>query len=1106
MHTIATRGICVPNDYGMPAIATFNRFIAIPQGAEAIVKVNCKNAETISGINLAPSEGSQCENEAERGFYKDPKVYAVDALYPSSEVTTGETLNLRGVDVIHLGVCPVQFNPVKKEVVVHRNIDIEIEFKGGNGHFGEDRLRSPYWDPILKNNILNYNNLEPIDYSKRMQEWTRNRAIGCEYLIITPNNTLFRNAAQELADYRMRQGILTKVYTIEQTGTFSGATLQLWIQAAYMNWDIPPAAVCLLGEHGNDVSLYVPAFIKPHPIEGTCFTDNPYADVNNDGLPDICFSRLVAENVTELPILVGKQMEYEYTNPNMDPFSYEHPITASGWDSNRWFQITIETVGGFLRNHNKFPSRINNVYNGTPENIWSGATGTNTIVSYFGPDGVGYIPSTPDQLGEWDTGNKYKVMQAINEGTYLIQHRDHGWTQKWYQPEIYVSDFGDINNPGKMPFLISVNCKTGEYTSNVTCFTEGLIRMTRNGQNAGIVGAISPTAQSYSFANDAYLWGIWDHFDPSFLPDYGPCADHIAEWMPAFANVAGKYFLAQNVFPNSNQDMRTTTYNIFHTHADAFLRVFTEVPRSMEVNHDPTITCFTPFHITAPEGTQIAITCKKNRSPHILAVIEASGEEQEITITENVLPTENIHLTITGLNYLRYEEDLEMEPLSGPCVVTDSINLNCDGPIHFGQPLQMDIELHNFGSQANQAGTATLYTNCDYLDIPFPTIPIPTIEPSQSTEIENAFTFSVSPATPDGTIIPLYIRTEHDNISYHNEFEIKVVSPGITARLVEIEDYSGDHNNLLDPGEFAHIKFEVTNSGHYIAEETNIEFISDGYLQIISPTITIDSLEIGESTEVTCDVYVEWIASEAQYTQFSLLATTEELENLTLFDFSVGLASESFENGIHPIIWDNDSDHPWFVTDSIAYEGNFCAQSANIIDDESSTLSLTYTSTTPGEIAFYSKTSSESNYDWLRFYIDDLEESSWSGETYWAVSRYNVAPGTHTFTWSYQKDYSVSSGYDCAWLDYITLPAHIDGADEQAKNELAIHPNPTTDMIFIPIDDSNGTIISVFDEQGRMVIQEKDTNTISFKNIRRGLYHIKVEKEGRYWTQSIIKM
>lgn len=1108
MHSITSKGITVPNDYGMPNLITFCRFIAVPQGAEAVVKINSKGGETIKGINIAPSSGSQCENEAIRPFFKDSKVYSCDALYPVSEVTTANPLCLRGVDVIHLGVCPVQFNPVKKEILVHRDIDIEIEFKGGNGHFGDDRLRSPYWDPILKNNILNHTCLEPIDYEKRMQGWVRDGATGCEYAIITPSNAQFRNAAQELADYRSRQGILTKVYTMEDLGATTPGMMRQWFREVYDTWDIPPAAVCLLGEQGDDINQFVPSFTVPHPKDTWCSSDNPYADINDDNLPDICFSRLVAENASELPILVGKQMEYEYTNPNMDFYSYTHPITACGWDENRWFQITIETIGGYLRQHAKLPIRINNIYNGVPDNVWSNASNTNDIVSYFGPNGIGYIPSTPDQLGNWDTGTKEEVIQAINAGTYIIQHRDHGWTNKWYQPEIYVSDFTRINNPNdKMPFMISVNCKTGEFDASSQCFTEGLLRMTRDGHNAGIVGAISPSAQSYSFANDIFLWGIWDHFDPTFLPDYGPCADHVSEWMPAFANVAGKYFLEQQVFPSTNQEMRVTTYNIFHTHADAFLRVYTDIPQPIEVQHDPTIACFIPFHITAPEGTQIAITCTRNRAVHILDVVEATGQEQEIYIMENVLPSEQIHLTITGLNYLRHEEDLVMNPLTSPCVVTYDYLLHSDSLIHLGQDLSMDVMLKNFGPQASQAGTSTLYSESEFMNITGSSISFPALEPSDTIVLENAFQFSISNATPDGTIIPFGVMTEHDGLCYSNNgFNIKVNSPHITSLISEIDDYSGNQNNLLDPGDYAHIKFLVTNDGHYLANEIDFELNSDGYLRILTPNNTITHLGVGESAEIVFDVFVEWFAGETQFTQLTLISTTEQLQSTSHFDCTIGFVTESFETGINPVIWDNNPNHPWTITNSTSFDGQVCAQSGTITDNETSALTLQYTSNVEGQIKFCCKVSSEANYDWLRFYIDDIERLSMAGESSWYERIFNVHPGTHTFRWSYEKDLSVSNGSDCAWLDYITMPPFIDEVDEHSTNILEVHPNPVTDMVYLSIENSDEAIVSVFDEQGRLVIQEKNTNAISFKGLNPGVYHIKVMKGGTCWTCSVIKM
>ena len=115
MHTIATKGIVMPNDYGLPDLPTFNRFIAIPQSAKATVEVRTMCDGSLTGIDIAPSMGSQAENDAEPPFFKDPKVYDKNCFYPAETYCVAAPQQLRGVDVIHLGISPFQFNPVTKE-------------------------------------------------------------------------------------------------------------------------------------------------------------------------------------------------------------------------------------------------------------------------------------------------------------------------------------------------------------------------------------------------------------------------------------------------------------------------------------------------------------------------------------------------------------------------------------------------------------------------------------------------------------------------------------------------------------------------------------------------------------------------------------------------------------------------------------------------------------------------------------------------------------------------------------------------------------------------------------------------------------------------------
>ncbi|MBO7617725.1 MAG: T9SS type A sorting domain-containing protein [Bacteroidales bacterium] len=1112
MHTIAAKGIVMPNDYGQPDLPTFNRFVAIPQGAKAVVEVKTRRDEVLSNINIAPSDGSQCENDAERPFFKDPKVYANNNFYPTETYCVAEPQQLRGVDVIHLGISPFQINPVTRELAIHRELDIDIRFEGGNGHFGDDRLRSRFWDPILRNNILNYECLEPIDYDARMQQWTQNRATGCEYLIMTPDNDAYYEAGKQLADFRNKQGILTQVMRVTEienpTGQLAQYIIRQWIRDVYDNCDIPPAAVCIIGESGTNLQQYVPGYTTLHPKDNFITSDNPYADVNDDRLPDICFSRILAQNESELPIFIGKILEYEYTNTVSDLYYYTHPLTAAAWQDSKWFQITIATISGYLSQHGKYPVRINELYDGQQGSNWSTAPGTASVVEYFGPEGVGYIPATPGELGGWTGGNAEQVIDAINHGAYIIQHRDHGWNAKWYQPEIYTSDFGDINNVNKLTYLISVNCRTGMYDNATTCFIEALSRMTRDGQNAGIVGAIGPTGQTYSYANDIFLWGVWDLFDPTFLPEYGPFNAHSDSWMPAFACVSGKYFLETHVFPSTDQNMCHTTYNTFHTFGDAFIRLFNNVPQPITTTHDESIQCFSPFHITAPEGSQIALTARLGQQWHIVATATGTGEEQTITILENV-PVSNIHLTITGENLLRVEEDIPLVPFDRPFVVVDSIAMNGSGlTLHYNQSVATNINVTNVGLQDCDGGSVSFTCDHEQLAITQGEASFDALPSNASQLIENAFQFTLSDSIYDRTRIPFTLTTQFGDETYAQEYEIEVVAPNIYAELIDVDDSQGNNNGRLDPGEFAALTFRVTNNGHYRADSPRISLgNNEGYIRVITPETPIEDLEVNGLAMVTFDVFVEFVAGEVPYVHLMLLSAINGLRIEQDVICPIGFVTESFENGMFdPIYWTNDPLHPWTIYTLDAYDGVYCANSGAIDHDESSELTLSFNSTESGEISFYRKVSSEANYDFLVFYIDGEEQDRWSGEVWWAKRSYPTLPGQHQYTWTYLKDYSVDSGSDCAWIDYIVVPPYLDGTDEQTGLPLNIHPNPTTDQVTLDLEQMDDFAVQVYDANGRLVFAKRNAAVVSFKDRPAGMYHIVVEQNGQRWSCKLIKM
>jgi len=111
----------------------------------------------------------------------------------------------------------------------------------------------------------------------------------------------------------------------------------------------------------------------------------------------------------------------------------------------------------------------------------------------------------------------------------------------------------------------------------------------------------------------------------------------------------------------------------------------------------------------------------------------------------------------------------------------------------------------------------------------------------------------------------------------------------------------------------------------------------------------------------------------------------------------------------------------WSIASSQKHTGAYCAKAGMISNSQSTSLEVTLDCVS-GETRFYRKVSSESGYDYLKFYIDGSPKGSWSGSQEWSEVSYPVLAGTRTFKWTYSKDSTASSGVDTAWIDDIEFP------------------------------------------------------------------------------------
>ncbi len=1110
LHTISLPGNFLPNDEGMPDLPGGGRFIALPQGARAELNIVNYRVESLQNIELAPAFRIPLDTEdGPLEYNRNRAIYDQDAFYPANPIQLGEQTNIRGVDAVMLGITPFQYNPVTRELIVYRDIELEVNFTGGNGQFGVESLRSRWWDPILSDVFMNYASLPRMDYSSR--NGTRE---GAEYLIISPDDPVFLTWADSIRVFRNEQGISTTIKTTTEIGGNSPTAIENYIDSIMdpaTGWDPAPAAILLLGDYGTTGNTVVSPIYNSY-----CVSDNIYADVNGNSMPDVILARMTAQNETNLQTMITKFLDHE-RNPPTNPTFYHEPITALGWQTERWFQICSETVGGFWSNvQGKTPSRINEVYSGNPNNDpWSTATNTATVLNYFGVNGLGYIPASPSALGGWTGGNATMINNKINNGCFMLMHRDHGMETGWGEPYYTNTNINGLTN-ADLVFVLSINCLTGKYNWSSECFTEKFHRYTYNGQNSGALGVIAASEISYSFVNDTYVWGMIDNFWPDFMPDVNtnPIPRGI---LPAFGNAAGKYFLQQSNWPY-NTNNKAVTYNLFHHHGDAFSVVYSEIPQNLTVIHNPVLLGgLDSFTVNADAESFIALTVDNE----IIGTAEGTGMPLSISIAPQ-LPGDEMLVTITKQNYYRYTAIVPVIPPSGPYVVFNDLTIddsagNSNGIVEYSENILLSLDLENIGSDDATNVNAVISSDDDHITITDDNENYGTINSGQIITVTDGFAFTVNDNVPDLHNVLFELNATDGTDIWTSFFTITLHAPVLEIGEMMIDDSSGNNDGVLDPGETVTITIPVLNDGSADSPEAFATLICpavgiDVQVETINLGVIGSELQVDAVFTVTAQATVPFGSPIVFY--FSVEAggflETEE------FPTQCGIFVENFENGhfndfpwefqgyeisfpnVNPIedftIIGPIDDVDWSINYDEYHSGTASAKSYPITHNQASFMSLTLDVTQDGEISFWYKVACEYSpsqtyfYDGLIFRIDDETmdyfQPDASGQSPWTFASYPVETGTHTFDWVYVKDGSDGSTFiddDCAWVDYITFPSIMPSATGTITGSIDL----------IPLADFEDVEISV----GNMTVNPDETGLFTLE-IPVGIYNVTASLTG----------
>ena len=627
-------------EYGKAELPVVSFYVAVPQGAEVDLSYVTSDYTILQDYDVYPSQPPKPETD---GFIDPPftineTFYSSNEYYPSSVVDVNPIMVMRGCRMTMISVFPFVYNPVTKELKVYNNIEISIDFIGGTGEFIPERLRSIYFQPIFDAFLLNANSVERATLNN-LRVGALSSDERADLLIVVYDE--FYEEILPLAEWRHSIGIETKVVKWSEIGT-TAEDLRNYVNNSYYNWELPPSFLLIVGDADHVPVNYIYTHPYPYPPSKTG-TDHWYvAFEGNDYLPEIHEGRISVDNEFELITVVEKILSYSIS-PYMEEDWFNNVLLASKEESGRYF-------------------------------IW----GSETIYNYLSPLGYNVIRQ---YSGGTPPGSTQGVIDAINNGVSIANHRDHGGETEWCSPKFTTTNIiNDLDNGAKYPVMFSINCLSGYFDAETSgggpeCLAEIALRN-------GFVAVIASSRVSWSGYNDELCRGFYDGMFPDFDPNYPTSSSttpyNTGVFMTSQVMNYGKFWMYDKyIIPGGcspypykpSHEISRAEFEMFHVHGDPTMQIRTAFPQTPTVDH-PERTPMIPHVLqvavssnTPIEGAMVLVT--QGDDLYIRNLTDAYGVAYlDIDPSTN----ENLTVVVTGNNCLHYTGSIIVNALPEiPC-------------------------------------------------------------------------------------------------------------------------------------------------------------------------------------------------------------------------------------------------------------------------------------------------------------------------------------------------------------------------------------------------------------------------------------------------------
>ncbi|NPD46065.1 MULTISPECIES: C25 family cysteine peptidase [unclassified Lentimicrobium] len=962
-HSVVTR------EKGWAELPFLNSSVQISNQKNVSIDVaNSEYVDITLDYPLVPSRGTIYRNQDPNTIpYEIDPASVNDSWYPKSIASADEPFILRDVRGTNVKVYPFQYNAANNTLRVYTEITVNVN--DNNSRAINPKTRTSVM--VLQEMDAMYNSMF-VNYADYTREALPIGNFG-DILVITTERD--EDALQPFIDWKMEKG-----FNVYKEVVATGTNVKSLIQESYdNNPDI--MYVQLSGDWADiksDLGGGANAPMDPMMgcVEGT------------DWYPEIAIGRFSGSSPAHITIQVDKAINYE-KNPEVGGEWYTHALSLGSNDGS----------GG--DDGEKDWAHTNVIYDNKLE-PFSYTTHT-----------TAYDPGA----------NSGMVANAVNDGISIANYCGHGSENSWVTSGFSNSHIASLTNENRLPILFSVACVNGAFHSG-ECFAEAWLKKENGGAVMALMATINqpwnPPMRGQDYFNDILTGG----YDYATNPGNGTSTEE------------GRTFLGSIVvnglnlmYAEASQGEDLETVQTWTTFGDCALQPRTMAPAELSLSSETIISGIAFSTTVTSDGTPMpGAMVAISQAADGLYYSAIADENGEVTIEHELLPGD-AKLVVTAMNTQTIYETVQIISPEGPYMVIEGFEVNTDdGLVMYDSEISMDVAFKNLGADPATAVTVTITSeNDDYCTLlSAATITLGDVDADEMITMEDAFSFAIADNAPDQYMETLTFEINgtakdmwEDNVSF------KINAPALNIVFAEIDDAAGDGNGRLDAGETAILKFNANNNGHAGSPEANMTIAtSSPYITINTSAATLGALDAAGTAMAEFEITVADDAPLGELANFSTDLSAGNYSTSNSIMLPLGLVIEDWETGdFTQYEWTFSGNADWTIIEgSDVYEGTYSAKSGTISHNQSSSLEIEVSAASESLVSFYSKVSSEGNYDFLKFFIDNTEMDSWSGTEAWGMHEYTCPAGEHTLKWSYSKDGSASSGSDCAWVDYIVLP------------------------------------------------------------------------------------